>query len=73
MTIILPSSSLIITDILFLVEVNSIIFSNLYLVSKSLSLEMSTIKLLSSSLPLKTYPKYFAALTRASSSGDYEL
>ena len=65
-----PLGSFTITDILFLVEVNSQMFRRLYFKSPFGVLIVMTS---SASNPANSYPNYLAAFTRASSSGEAAL
>jgi len=66
-----PSYCLMMTDILFLADENSITLRSSTLRDSTSCIMISI--LLSSSLPLNQYPKNKAALTKAYSSGDVAL
>lgn len=69
---ILLSGDLTMTDILFLVEVNSITLSSSYISCFPVEVLLISIILLESLL-LNTTPKYLAAFAKASSSGEDAL
>lgn len=66
-----PCEFLTITLILFLVELNSSTFKSSNVSSEPFGFLI--IMLLFESLPIKVYPKYLAAFTRANSSGEEAL